>query len=267
MFEGPRERASRATLAIAIASVLALGACKQGKKAPEPAWDRYEGAAPYPNLRTKLVLPDGAFALVPNSGADTLALIDLERGAVIGTAPIGRDPVNVDGPHQVVVDRGRGLAFAVLSYPGSAEAAGQHSHGASNVAGWVQVLALDDLRAVGEQRVDANPGEIALSDDGHRLVVSHFDLKAAAATTPNIDARRSTIALVDPKTIEAFGTPEPDKLLVCVAPHGLTLSRGDGAKAFVACRRGYALPCRAATRRISGSSTSRRQRWRRSSSR
>jgi DNA-binding beta-propeller fold protein YncE len=99
----------------------------------------------------------------------------------------------------------------------------------------VQVLALDDLRAVGEQRVDANPGEIALSDDGRRLVVSHFDLKAASSSTPSIDARRSTLAVIDPKTIEAHGTPEPDKLLVCVAPHGLALSRGDGKKAFVAC--------------------------------
>jgi hypothetical protein len=40
---------------------------------------------------------------------------------------------------------------------------------------------------------------------------------------------------MDPRTIEAFGTPEPDKLLVCVAPHGLALSRPTAAKAFVAC--------------------------------
>jgi DNA-binding beta-propeller fold protein YncE len=99
----------------------------------------------------------------------------------------------------------------------------------------VQVVALDDLRAVGELRVDPNPGEIALSDDGQRLVVTHFDLTAASNAQATIDARRSSLAVVDPRTIQAFGTPEPDKLLVCVAPHGVTLSRPDGAKAFVAC--------------------------------
>lgn len=198
-------------------------------------WDAYVGPAPYPNRRPKLTLPEGDFVLVPNSGADSVALTDLAKGALVASVPIGRDPVGIDGPHQIVADRARGVAYAVLSYPGSAENAGQHSHGASNVPGWVQVLALDDLRAVGELRVDPNPGEIAVSDDGQRLVITHFDLTAAAKADASIDARRSTIAVVDPKTIESFGTPEPDKLLVCVAPHGLALARPDGAKAFVAC--------------------------------
>lgn len=213
-----------------------LASCASDEETAPRTYDLYQGPAPYPSTRTKLALPDGDFALVPSSASDTLTLVDLTRGASIGAAPIGRDPVTVDGPHQVVADRARGVAYAVLSYPGSAANAGQHSHGASNVPGWVQVLALDDLRAVGELRVDPNPGEIAVSDDGQRLVVTHFDLTAASnAQASSIDARRATLAVVDPRTIQAFGTPEPDKLLVCVAPHGVTLSRPDGAKAFVAC--------------------------------
>jgi DNA-binding beta-propeller fold protein YncE len=99
----------------------------------------------------------------------------------------------------------------------------------------VQALAWDDLRAVGEVRVDPNPGEIAVSDDGRRLVVTHFDLAKAADTTQPIEARRATIAVLDPTTLLPSGTPEPDKLLACVAPHGLALSRPDGRTAFVAC--------------------------------
>jgi DNA-binding beta-propeller fold protein YncE len=225
----------RLSLAAWLVSALALVACASDEPAAPRVFDPYVGPTPYPNVRPKLVLPDGDFALVPSSGSDTLALIDLAKGTALGAAPLGRDPVAVDGPHQLVVDRARGLGYAVLSYPGSAANAGQHSHGSSNVPGWVQVVALDDLRAVGELRVDPNPGEIALSDDGQRLVVTHFDLTAATDAHVTIDARRSSLAVVDPRTIQAFGTPEPDKLLVCVAPHGVALSHPDGAKAFVAC--------------------------------
>jgi DNA-binding beta-propeller fold protein YncE len=228
----------RSPLALALAfnvfSAFSAACASTDEPAPR-VFDPYVGPEPYPNLRPKLALPDGDFALVPSSGSDTLALLDLASGTAVGSAPLGRDPVAVDGPHQVIADRARGVAYAVLSYPGSAQNAGQHSHGASNVPGWVQVVALDDLRAVGELRVDPNPGEIALSDDGQRLVVTHFDLTAASNAQATIDARRSSLAVVDPRTIQAFGTPEPDKLLVCVAPHGVTLSRPDGAKAFVAC--------------------------------
>lgn len=212
-----------------------LASCASDDAAAPRVFNRYDGPAPYPSTRPKLLLPDGDFALVPSSASDTLTLVDLGSGKPVGASPMGRDPVAVDGPHQVVVDRTRGVAYAVLSYPGSAGNAGQHSHGASNVPGWVQVLALDDLRAVGELRVDPNPGEIAVSDDGKRLVVTHFDLTAASNAQASIEARRASLAVVDPRTIQAFGTPEPDKLLVCVAPHGVTLSRPDGAKAFVAC--------------------------------
>lgn len=209
--------------------------CSDDDGGAQHVYDAYAGPPPYPNLRPKVALPDGEFALVPSSASDMLAVLDLASGKTVGSAPLGRDPVAVDGPHQIVADRARGLAFAVLSYPGSAASAGQHSHGSSNVPGWVQVIALDDLRAVGELRVDPNPGEIALSDDGQRLVVTHFDLTAAANPQLTIDQRRASLAVVDPRTIQPFGTPQPDKLLVCVAPHGVTLSHPDGAKAFVAC--------------------------------
>jgi len=141
----------------------------------------------------------------------------------------------LDGPHQVVVERGRRIAWVVHAYPNAASSADVHSHGTSTTTGWVQGFALDDLHAAYEVQVDANPGEIAISDDGKRLVVTHFDLTSANAPGKTLDERRSTLALIDPSAIQPFGTPQPDKLLVCVAPHGLALSRPDAKTAFVAC--------------------------------
>jgi DNA-binding beta-propeller fold protein YncE len=164
-----------------------------------------------------------------------LTAIDLEAGIALGSAPVGRSPVTIDGPHQVVADVGKRVAYVVHAYPGALESAGNHSHGLSQRPGWVQALAMDDLRAVAEVRVDPNPGEIALSEDGRRLVVSHYDLKGLLTPDLPLESRRSTLTLVDPAAMLPFGTPEPVKLLVCVAPHGLALSRPDATTAFVAC--------------------------------
>jgi DNA-binding beta-propeller fold protein YncE len=172
---------------------------------------------------------------VPSSGTDRIAAIDLGAGRAIATAPVGRNAVVLDGPHQVVVERARRIAWVVHAYPNATTTADVHSHGSSTTTGWVQGLSLDDLRAVAEVQVDPNPGEIAISDDGKRLVVTHFDLGAANAMGKTLDQRRSTLALIDPTGVLAFGTPPPDKLLVCVAPHGLALSRPDAKSAFVAC--------------------------------
>jgi DNA-binding beta-propeller fold protein YncE len=224
--------ALRALLAlVSLSSVLWSGCTKTDH---ETVYDAYDGGAAYPNTRAALLNPPGHLALVPNSGADTISVVDLDTTKLRGDAPVGRDPLIIDGPHQIVVDTVNAAAWVVLSYPASSAAAGQHTHGTSTRAGWVQKLSLDDLRPLGEIIVDDNPGEIAVSEDGSRVIVSHFDLKAAT-TGDTLDTKRATIALIDPTTVVPFGTPQPDELLVCVAPHGIDLSRPNGATAFVAC--------------------------------
>lgn len=218
-------------LALAVA---ALAACSHGETRTTYVYDDYDGAA-YPDRRPKIALPAGDFAIVPSSGSDVVSVVDLGASTVTSVTPVGRNPVVLDGPHQVVADLARRVAYVVHAYPGALESAGNHSHGTSTRPGFVQSLALDDLRAVGEIRVDPNPGEIALSEDGARLVVTHFDLTAAIASDAPIETRRATLAVVDPAAIRPFDTPEPDKLLVCVAPHGVALSRPRGDAAFVAC--------------------------------
>lgn len=215
----------------ALALALALVACDHGDGAVTTVYDPWTGEA-YPEKRPRITLP-ASFALVPSSTTDVLSVVDLDAGVVVAEAPIGRKPVVVDGPQHVVADMARRLAFVVDAYP-DATAAGTHAHGGSARPGFVQAVSLDDLRVVGEVRVDPNPGEIALSRDGKRLVVSHFDLALARKPDLPIESRRSAIAVIDPFAIAAFDTPEPDKLAVCAAPHGLALAPG-GDVAYVAC--------------------------------
>jgi DNA-binding beta-propeller fold protein YncE len=176
----------------------------------------------------------GPFALVPNSGSDTITFLDLASGMALGSAPSGRNPFVLDSPHDIATDHGRGVGYVALAYPPSSDT-GQHAHGTSGHPGWVQKIALSDLHPIGEVSVDANPGELALSDDGTRLVVSHFDLKTATAPGLPVEKRRATLALIDPSQVLAEGSPDPDRLLVCVAPHGIALSRPDGKRAYVSC--------------------------------
>jgi DNA-binding beta-propeller fold protein YncE len=212
--------------------LLTFGACARVDH--ETVFDPYDGGDAFPVTQPSLMTPKARLALVPNGGADTTSVVDLSGGKVRGQVPVGRSPLVVDGPHQIVADEAHGVAWVVLSYPASSAAAGQHTHGTSVRAGWVQRLSLTDLRPTGEIIVSANPGEIAVSQDGSRVVVSHFDL-VAAAKGQDLISKRATLGLIDPSTVLPFGTPQADELLVCVAPHGLELSRPDGATAYVAC--------------------------------
>lgn len=211
-----------------------LAACSKTKTETNHVYDAYAGPAAYPNLRPKLAAPDDDFALVPNSGSDSISFLDLGKGVVTGTAPAGRNPFTLDSPHHVVGDAKNGVAYVALAYPPTSQT-GQHTHGSSTRPGWIQKLSLEDLRPIGEVSVDANPGEIALSDDGLRLVVSHFDLKAAQRMDLPLDQRRATLALIDPSQVLPTDSPDPTRLLVCVAPHGIALSRPDAKTAFVSC--------------------------------
>lgn len=189
----------------------------------------------FPNRRQRFQLPAGDLGLVANNGSDGLTLLDLEARTVIGSAPAGRDPVDVDGPHHVAFDRARGVVFTALAYPTPTVAPGPHAaHGASQRSGQVLKLALDDFRPLGAVGLDTNPGDIVLSEDGSRLVVSHFDLLRVSRSR-ELEAQRATLAILDPARISHDEALAPRFVTTCVAPHGVALSRPAGELAFVAC--------------------------------
>ncbi|HRG95338.1 MAG TPA: YncE family protein [Polyangiaceae bacterium] len=206
------------------------------RDAPAVVYEPYSGPPVFPERRAPLPAVSGELGLVSNAGSDTITAIDVGRGEVLATVPVGRDPVDLDGPHHVALDRARGFAYVALSYPATTASSGPHaSHGGSVRLGVVQKLRLSDLRVVGEARVDPNPGDIVLSDDGRRLVVTHFDLTKATAKDVAPESRRATLAVLDPEALTLTGAPEPVRIPVCAAPHGLALSRPAGDVAYVAC--------------------------------
>ena len=214
------------------ALLIALPAC--GEAPVEYRYDPYTGEA-FPDRREPVVVPPGGLGLITDSLSDTLSLLDLGTGEKVGHVPVGRDPVGLDGPHHIAVDKAGGFAYIGLSYPVVATGGPHASHGGSIQPGYVQKLSLADFRILGQVRVDANPGDIVASDDGRRVVVSHFDLERAIKNAGNLDKARATIALLDPKAVLPTGSVDPSRITTCIAPHGMVLSRPDGARAYVAC--------------------------------
>lgn len=221
-------RRCRALLGCACAlplSLTALGCGEEGTGATETLLGE-----PFPNRRPVFALPEGDLGISSDNGSDTLSVLDLDARERLGSAPVGRNPVDRDGPHHVAVDRAAGFVFTALAYPPPTVPPGPHAaHGSSARAGYVQKLAIEDLRPLAEVRVENNPGDIVLSEDGSLIVVSHFDL-ARAIGQDELEKQRATLALIDPETLDT-----PEFVRTCVAPHGVALSRPDGRYAFVAC--------------------------------
>lgn len=229
----------RALPPIAAAAFALAVACGDGPGEPTVVrvFEPYAGEA-YPDKRPRFTLPPGEMGLVSNFGSDTVSLVDVAGLSVVGNGPVGRDPVSLDGPRRIVGDRARGVAYVILAYPPPPLTSGPHAaeHAARTRLGYVQKLALDDLRPLGEARVQPFPFDLAMSDDGARLVVSHFDLELAESPSSEVDAKRADLALMAGDDLVPQGGRDPVLVpRVCVAPSGVALSPGAGATAYVAC--------------------------------
>lgn len=226
-----RRRSQILPLAHLLAVALALGTgCSEGSAPPREDTD---GRVPFPNRRPHFDQP-AELAVISNNGDDTLTLVDLAVPEIVGVAPIGIDPVDIDGPHHVAFDRARGEVLAALAYPLPPVTPGGHAgHDSAQRNGVVLRLALPDLSPLGTLEVATNPGEIVLSEDGSLLAVSHFDLIRALREL-DIERKRATVALVDPRSI-VEERAEASFVTTCAAPHGIALSRPSGDRAYVAC--------------------------------
>lgn len=197
---------------------------------PEP----YVGDA-FPERTPALEWPVGPAGVVTDSLSDTLSFVDLSTGALFDQRPVGRDPIDIDGPHHVAVAPEREELYVALSYP-VVGAGGPHAgHGESARSGWVQRISLRDARVLGQVRVDPNPGDLAVSADGSRLVVSHFDLAKAVAAGDDVLAARANLAVLDVGKIELSGSRPARLVPACAAPHGMALVGAGATHAFVAC--------------------------------
>lgn len=189
-----------------------------------PAWPDTSG---YPGVGQGRVV-------TTNTRDDTLGLYDLASLAgplrEVARVPVGFSPVEVEGPHHAVLSSDGQHLFVALSQYAPGTGSGPHgAHGQGTIDGHLLKLRTRDNRQVGAARVDRNPGDLALSPDGHTVAVSHYDLLRigdALRTGESPDAR---VVLVDADTLEVKA-----RVPVCPAPHGLGFSP-DGAWLYAAC--------------------------------
>ncbi len=216
-----------APLLLATATAATTG-CNTTSIVDQP-WD---GAVP--NGFTNLPITSGAFVgFVTNSYSDTISVVDLRSKTVIAERPVGRNPIDVDGPHHLAFDPVRGELFVALSYPAATTSTGLHAaHASSERPGYVQRLRLRDLAILDDRRVDPNPGDVVFDSVSRELVVSHFNLNTAFS--PDAGESRGTLAWFALTASAADAPPVATKAPTCRAPHGLRPS-ADGTAFFVAC--------------------------------
>src|SRR3954464_123934 len=84
----------------------------------------------FPDRRGTFVGAAGhALGYVANQYSDTVSVLDLPSMTTLGEAPVGINPVEIDGPRRLALDGARGVAYVVLTYPMSVVGAHAVAHG------------------------------------------------------------------------------------------------------------------------------------------
>ncbi|MDB4940995.1 MAG: Surface antigen protein [Labilithrix sp.] len=181
--------------------------------------------------------PPAQAGYVTNNGSDSLSVIDRE-GAAVTSVPVDLDPDAREAPHHLAVDSAGQAVFVALAFPPEARKAGNArdphaSHGNASNAGKLARLDLATLAIRRAVDVDENPGDVVLTHDRRRVLVTHFDMKRAMDVAARGGGSPSTmfahLVVLDAKDLGRVGSRA-----ICVAPHGMTVTRDDRT-AFIAC--------------------------------
>lgn len=172
-------------------------------------------------------------AYVTDNGSDEISVIDRDSEAVV-SRPVDIDPTAHEAPHHLAVDPRAKRLFVALAFPPPPDDnAGPHaSHGNATTSGKLARLELGTLAVQATVDVDENPGDVVLTHDASKVIVTHFDMKramlaAAAGKPPN--AMFATLQVWDATTMKKLGSRA-----ICVAPHGVAVTKDDKT-AIVAC--------------------------------
>ncbi|HET9953002.1 MAG TPA: hypothetical protein VFQ61_00790 [Polyangiaceae bacterium] len=204
----------------------AVGALACSEAAPQ-GFAPYAGDA-YPNRRARFEANGHTLGYVANRFSDSITVLDLDTMQTLGTAPVGRDPADTDGPRHILLDEPHGLAYVALTYPLEVRSPHVVMEGAPERASYVQALALDDLRVMGEVRLDTSADEMAFSPAAGSLVVSHRDPLKGLSLTP------TPLVWIDEPWRMSDNTVTQRRLSPCVAPGSLAWDRSS-ALVYVAC--------------------------------
>jgi DNA-binding beta-propeller fold protein YncE len=178
-------------------------------------------------------IPFARAAYVTNNGSDTISILDRDSDLVV-TRSVDIDTSAHEAPHHLAVDPRAKTMFVGLAFPPPPEdpKSPHSSHGNGSANGKLLELDLASLTPVTSVEVDENPGDVVLTHDGTKVLVTHFDMKramqAAAAGRPPSEFF-ATLQVWDAKTMKKIGSRA-----ICVAPHGV-VTTNDDKKAIVAC--------------------------------
>ena len=178
--------------------------------------------------------PPARAAYVTNNGSDTISVIDRD-GDTVTTVPLDLDPDAHEAPHHLAIDARDESIFVALAFPPEpGKKKDPHaSHGGASDVGKLAKLDLGNLSAGAAVDVDENPGDVVLTNDRSRVLVTHFDMKRAMDVAARGAASPATmfahLVVLDARTMKRVGSRA-----VCTAPHGIVTTRDDRT-AFVAC--------------------------------
>ncbi len=178
-------------------------------------------------------IPFARAAYVTNNGSDTISILDRDSDLVV-TRSVDIDTSAHEAPHHLAVDAHAKTLFVGLAFPPPPEdpKSPHSSHGNGSDNGKLLELDLTTLTPITSVDVDENPGDVVLTHDGTKVLVTHFDMKRAmqaAAAGKKPSEFFATLQVWDAKTMKKIGSRA-----ICVAPHGV-VTTNDDKKAIVAC--------------------------------
>jgi DNA-binding beta-propeller fold protein YncE len=171
---------------------------------------------------------------VTNNVSDSISVIDRD-GETVTNVAIDMDPDAHEAPHHLVVDRRRQLVFVALAFPPEpTKKKDPHaSHGGASDVGQLARLDLTTLAMRNAVNVDENPGDVVMTHNRERLVVTHFDMKRAMNVAAKGGGSPATmfahLVVLDAASLSRVGSRA-----ICTAPHGVTITKDDKT-AYVAC--------------------------------
>lgn len=217
----------RIVLTCARVAVLTLAGCGGGEEVAYPEGEPFPSEPPWEGA------PETGAILVNNDWSDQLAVLDLAEREPLAAVPVGLIPIEREGVHDLAVQPDGSRLYVPLSNYVAGSGWGPHGgHGTGSERGYAVELDVATLRPTASLLLDASPGGLALSPDGARLYVGHFDLlrviEALDAGAPD-EETFATVAVID-----TDGFAEVDRVPACTTPHGLRVS-ADNSEVYVAC--------------------------------
>lgn len=180
--------------------------------------------------------PPSRAIYVTNNGSDSVSVIDRD-GDLVTTVSVDLDPDAHEAPHHLAADTRRGAVFVALAFPPDEQPKKKKDpHGAHGSGAEPGRLARLDARTLAVEKttpVAENPGDVVLTPDRSRLLVTHYDMRRAMRVAERGAGSPATMFA----ELQVFSADTLEKVAsrpLCVAPHGIAVTR-DGKRALVAC--------------------------------